>query len=324
MPIVVSDYKAPTWCPGGHLQTVLPAKLMPRPKVSYRREKVEMLDGDFVLWDWVEPEPLDPKTPVLVHFHGLEGSSRSHYAEALMASCVERGWRGVVAHFRSCGGEMNRLPRAYFAGDSADCEWVLKMVHNRYPQADLRAVGVSLGANQLSKFLGDRGEDASFLKAAAAIGAPLDLVAGSERISKGVNTLYAEMFLSTLKPKLEQKAKMFPGVIDMDAVRACKTMFDFDNVYTAPIHGFASAMDYWQKCSAKPVLKNVRVPLLLLNAQNDPFFPAWGLPTESEISSSVVADFPKEGGHIGFPQGRAPGNILYLPQRVMRFFDTGS
>ena len=154
MPIVVSDYKAPSWCPGGHLQTVLPAKLMPRPKVSYRREKVEMPDGDFMLWDWVEPEVKDVTAPILVHFHGLEGSSRSHYAEALMASCVERGWRGVVAHFRSCGGEMNRLPRAYFAGDSADCEWVLKTVHRRYPTADLRAVGVSLGANQLAKFLG--------------------------------------------------------------------------------------------------------------------------------------------------------------------------
>lgn len=324
MPIVASDYVAPSWCPGGHLQTVVPAKLIPRPKVSYRRERVEMPDGDFVLWDWVEPEPSNPAAPVLVHFHGLEGSSRSHYAEALMAACVDRGWRGVVAHFRSCGGELNRLPRAYFAGDSNDCEWVLKTVHRRYPDAPLRAVGVSLGANQLAKFLGDRGADATFLTAAAAVGAPLDLVAGSERISKGVNLLYATMFLSTLKPKLEEKARMFPDLIDMEAVRACKTMYDFDNVYTAPMHGYASAMEYWQKCSAKNVLGNVRVPLLLLNAQNDPFLPSWSLPTDVEMSSFVVADFPEEGGHIGFPQGRAPGNILYLPKRIMRFFDTGS
>ena len=169
MPIVVPDYKAPSWCPGGHLQTVIPAKFMPRPAIEYRREKVELPDGDFMLWDWAVPEPADPSAPVLVHFHGLEGSSRSHYAEALMAACTERGWRGVVAHFRSCGGEMNRLPRAYFAGDSDDCEWVLRTVHERFPDAELRAVGVSLGGNQLAKYLGDRGTDAGFLTAAVSV-----------------------------------------------------------------------------------------------------------------------------------------------------------
>lgn len=324
MPISESDYKAPHWCPGGHLQTVIAARFMPRPKVKYRREKVEMPDGDFMLWDWSQPEPADKNAPVLVHFHGLEGSSRSHYAEALMARCAERGWRGVVAHFRTCGGEMNRLPRAYYAGDSDDCEWVLKTVHARFPGAKLYSVGVSLGANQLAKYLGDRGEDAGFLTAAAAIGAPMDLVAGSERISKGVNVLYADMFMSTLKPKLELKAKQFPHLVSEEALRSCRTMFDFDSIYTAPIHGFGSAMELWQKSSAKAVLPNVRVPLLLLNAKNDPFFPAWCLPGEREISNYVTAEFPDEGGHIGFPQGKAPGNILYLPDRIMRFFDTGS
>lgn len=324
MPISVSDYNAPSWCPGGHLQTVLPARFMPHAHPTYRREHVEMPDGDFMIWDWATPDPLRADAPVLVHFHGLEGSSRSHYAEALMVKCVERGWRGVVAHFRGCGGELNRLPRAYFAGDSDDCEWVLRTVRGRFLDAPLYAVGVSLGANQLAKYLGDRGTDAGFLTAAVAIGAPLDLVAGSERISKGVNVLYADMFLGTLKPKLEEKARMFPDLIDMEAVRRCETMYDFDNVYTAPMHGFASAMEYWQKCSCKTVLPDVRVPLLLLNAKNDPFLPAWCLPGETEISSAVTAEFPEEGGHIGFPQGKAPGNILYLPNRVMRFFDTGS
>lgn len=241
-----------------------------------------------------------------------------------MAACVDRGWRGVVAHFRSCGGEINRLPRAYFAGDSDDCEWVLKTVHGRFPGAQIRAVGVSLGGNQLAKYLGDRGTDASFLTAAVSVGAPLDLVAGSERISKGVNTLYADMFLHTLRQKLEKKAGQFPDIIREEDVKACRTMFDFDNTYTAPIHGFRSAMEYWQKCSAKTVLPDVRVPLLLLNAKNDPFLPSWCLPTVDEMSAFVTGDFPEEGGHIGFPQGRAPGNINYLPQRIMRFFDTGS
>ncbi len=324
MPVSISDYTAPSWCRGGHLQTIIPAKVSTRPEVTYRREHVSMPDGDFMIWDWALPEPLKADAPVLVHFHGLEGSSQSHYALALMHECVRWGWRGVVAHFRSCGGELNRLPRAYFAGDSNDCEWVLKSVKARFPEAPMYAVGVSLGANQLTKYLGDRGSDAAkLLTAAAAIGAPLDLVAGSERISKGVNVLYANMFLSTLKPKLEAKAKLFPDLIDIEAVRRCVTMYDFDTIYTAPMHGYGSAMEYWQKCSCKQALPDVRVPLLFLNAKNDPFLPAWCLPSATEMSSYVVGEFPEDGGHIGFPQGRMPGNLLYLPARIKRFFDTG-
>ena len=324
MPISTSDYHAPTWCVGGHLQTVIPAKVSTKPQVEYRREHVSTPDGDFMIWDWLQPEPLRADTPVLVLFHGLEGSSHSHYALSLMDECKKWGWRGVVAHFRSCGGELNRLPRAYFAGDSDDCEWVLKTVKSRFPRAPMYAVGVSLGANQLTKYLGDRGTDAtSLLTAAAAVGAPLDLVAGSERISKGVNILYANMFLSTLKPKLEAKARLFPELIDIEAVRRCETMYDFDTIYTAPIHGFRSAMDYWQKCSCKQALPNVQVPLLFLNAKNDPFLPAWSLPRAQEMSNYLLGEFPEEGGHIGFPEGKMPGNLLYLPTRIKRFFDTG-
>lgn len=324
MPLSQSDYRAPSWCPGGHLQTVIPARLSPRPKVSYRREIVETPDADIVAWDWAEPEPLDSEAPVLVHFHGLEGSSRSHYAEALMAACADRGWRGVVAHFRTCG-IMNRLPRAYNAGDTADNSWVLRTVRKRWPKSRVYAVGVSLGGNQLAKCLGDYGSEASrFVDAAVSICAPIDLVAGSERISKGVNILYSNMFLETLKEKLLEKAARWPDLVDVEAVRRCKTMYDFDQAFTAPMFGFSSAMAYWQKSSAKAVLPNVRVPLLLLNAKNDPFLPAWALPGASELSDSVVAEYPEEGGHVGFPTGGFPGDINYLPQRVMRFFDTGS
>ena len=325
MPISKSDYSAPSWCPGGHLQTVIPARITARPKVTYRREIVTTPDDDIVAWDWAEPEPLDPAAPVLVHFHGLEGGSDSHYAEALMHECVRIGWRGVVAHFRTCGGLMNRLPRAYFAGDTADNSWVLKTVHGRFPQAKMYAVGVSLGGNQLSKCLGDLGKDAiGLVEGAVSICAPTDLVAGSERISKGVNTLYADMFLKTLKLKLEEKARLYPDLFDIEVIRRCRTLYDFDDIYTAPVHGFKSAMDYWQKCSAKQYLPGVRVPLLLLNAQNDPFLPAWALPTAAEMSSSVLGEFPKEGGHVGFPEGgRFPGDLEYLPRRVMKFFGTG-
>ena len=320
MPLIKSDYVAPKWLPGAHLQTVVPARLFPRPEVSYRRELIDMPDGDFMIFDWARPEPEALTAPVLVHFHGLEGDSHSHYAEALMNACAERGWRGVVAHFRGCGGLPNRLPRAYFAGDSADCDWVMRTVHKRYLNAPIYAVGVSLGGNYISKYLGDMGSRVSFITAAVSVGAPVDLVAGSEVMSRGANKLYSEMFLSTLKDKLIDKAKRFPDLIDLKAVMKCRTLYDFDSIYTAPIHHFKSAMDYWTKCSAKPVLKNVQVPLLLLNAKNDPFMPVWALPTEKDVSSFVYLEQPEEGGHIGFPRGNPPGDLGWLPERIMKFF----
>ncbi len=325
MPISKSDYRAPSWCPGGHLQTVIPARLSAKPEVRYRREIVETPDGDIVAWDWAAPEPADPKAHVFVLFHGLEGGSSSHYALAFMSECVRKGWRGVVAHYRDCGGLTNIKPRAYFAGDTQDSSWVLKTIRARFPDAPVYAVGVSLGGNQVAKMLGDFGGGAKeFVTAAAAVCAPIDLVAGSERISKGVNILYANMFLDTLIEKLREKARRFPDLIDLSDVERIKTMYDFDDFYTAKMHGYRSAMSYWQACSAKPVLKDVRVPLLLLNARNDPFLPAWALPSESEISSDVLSEFPDEGGHVGFPEGSCPGRLGYLPRRVMRFLDAGS
>ena len=320
MPLLQSDYKAPRGLPGAHLQTVVPARFFPRPPVSYRREIIDTPDGDFMILDWSEPEPTALDAPVLVHFHGLEGSSHSHYAEALMHECAKDGWRGVVAHFRGCGGLPNRLPRAYFAGDSDDCEWILKTIHERFITAPIYAVGVSLGGNYIAKYMGDRPKTSSFLTAAVSIGAPVDLVAGSEIMSVGANKLYEDMFLSTLKEKLIDKAKRFPDIIDINKVRQCKNLYDFDSVYTAPIHGFKSAMEYWTLCSAKWYLKNVERPLLLLNAKNDPFLPRWALPTEKDVSECVYLEQPEEGGHIGFPRGNPPGDLGYLPERVMRFF----
>lgn len=321
MPLFIPDYRAPRFIPGRHLQTILPARFFRRPDILYRREEITMPDGDFMLFDWAEPAPQSPDAPVLVHFHGLEGDSHSHYAVALMAHCVKNGVRGVVAHFRSCGGKINRLPRAYFAGDTQDNSWVLRTVHARFPKAPIFAVGVSLGGNQLAKCLGDLGSKMSFLTGAVCVGAPLDLVAGTEVMTRGANIFYGKMFLSTLKKKAVEKAKMFPDIVDAKEILSCKNLYDFDSVYTAPVHGFRSGMDYWTRCSAKPVLDKVEVPLLLINAKNDPFLPAWALPSVDEVSRSVYLDFPDEGGHIGFPifeNGKA--SLSYLPKRIFRFF----
>lgn len=322
MPRLECDYAAPSWAPGAHLQTIIPARISPRPEVKYRREHWDTPDGDFILFDWCLPEPKDPKTPILIHFHGLEGASDSHYAIALMHEASIRGWRGCVACYRSCGGELNRLPRAYFAGDTAECAWVVQCVHARFPEAPIYLAGMSLGGNYVAKYAGDMGESIpSYVRAIAAVGAPLDLVAGSEIVSHGANRFYAKMFLSTLQEKVERKIQIFGDFIDVRAFRRVKNLYEFDEVYTAPIHGFKNGMDYWTRCSAKYVLPDVRVPLLLLNPLNDPFQPIWALPTESDISDFVFLEQPAEGGHIGFPTGKWPGTIDWLPRHILHFFD---
>jgi len=319
-----APYEAPGWLPGGHLQTIIPAKLVPLPRVTYRRERWDAPDGDFVDVDFALPEPGAATAPLLVLFHGLEGDSQSHYARSLMRDAADRGWRGMVVHFRGCSGEPNRLPRAYHSGDSDEADWILRRVHARWPQARFHAVGVSLGGNVLAKWLGERAEDARFVTAAASIGSPLDLAAGGAALGRGFNRVYTQMFLATLKPKALEKVRRFPGIADAERLRASRNLYEFDNEYTAPIHGFRDTDDYWTRASGKPWLGGVRVPHLVLNALNDPFVPAASLPRPQDVSGYVRLEQPAGGGHIGFARGALPGRLDYLPQRIHEFFRSGS
>jgi predicted alpha/beta-fold hydrolase len=324
MPLLPSTYRAPVWLPGGHAQTIAAAKAVPRPRVDYRRERWTTPDEDFIDVDFALPEPPIDEAPVLVLFHGLEGNSQSHYALAMMRAAADRGWRGLVAHFRGCSGEPNRLPRAYHSGDSEEGDWILRRVRARWPRAPLYAVGVSLGGNMLAKWLGERAEDARFVTAAASVGAPLDLAAGGAAISRGFSLVYTKMFLATLRDKALDKIERFPGVADADAIRASRDLYEFDNAFTAPVHGFRDTDDYWSRASGKPWLAGVRVPHLVLNALNDPFVPAESLPRAEQVSRDVFLEQPDQGGHIGFAQGPWPGRLDFLPQRLFRFFEHGA
>jgi uncharacterized protein len=319
-----STYIAPAWLPGGHLQTIFPAKIVPLPRVAYRRERWDTPDGDFIDVDFALPEPGDPDAALLVLFHGLEGNSQSHYSRSLMRDAADRGWRGLVVHFRGCSGEPNRLPRAYHSGDSDEGDWILRRVHARWPNARLHAVGVSLGGNMLAKWLGERAEDAQFVTAAASVGSPLDLAAGGAALARGFNRVYTQMFLATLKPKALAKVLRFPGIADAARLRASRDLYAFDNEYTAPVHGFRDTDDYWARASGKPWLHGVRVPHLVLNALNDPFVPAASLPRPHDVSRYVRLEQPAGGGHIGFARGAMPGRLDYLPQRLHEFFRSGS
>ena len=294
------------------------------PVVQYRRERWDTHDSDFIDVDFALPEPMANDAPLLVLFHGLEGDSQSHYAVAMMRWFADRGWRGLVVHFRGCSGEANRLPRAYHSGDSEEGDWILRAVRLRWPEAPLYAVGISLGGNMLAKWAGERGQDASFVTAAASIGSPLDLAAGGAALGRGFNMIYTRMFLATLKSKALAKLQQFPDIARdgeyTRRLRASRSLYEFDNEYTAPLHGFRNTEDYWDRASGKRWLQAVRIPYLLLNARNDPFVPAASLPQPPDVSRAVELEQPAHGGHIGFARGPWPGRIDFIAERLHRFF----
>ncbi len=264
----------------------------------------------------------DPAQPLYVLFHGLEGSSRSHYAMAFMAAIRARGHTGVVMHFRGCSGESNRLPRAYHSGDSAEIDWLLRRLKHSRPIQMIFATGVSLGGNALMKWLGEAGAAAGELvSAACAVSAPLDLMAAGLNLQRGFNMLYTRRFLATLKKKSIAKLAAFPDLFDLAMMRGSRNLYQFDNVVTAPLHGYRDTDDYWTRASSKPLLKHIAVPTLIINALNDPFVPAESLPTSDEVSRCVRLEYPAAGGHAGFVSGPFPGRLDWLPRRLLHHFD---
>ena len=339
-------YVAPLWLPGGQLQTIWPALFARRvqgmPPV-YRRERWDTPDGDFIDVDYLvgdekgvhtdggrtdhtvddsdelsSVQAMTKQQPMLVVFHGLEGSSRSHYGEAFAGLARERGWACVLPHFRGCSGEINCAPRAYHSGDHAEIGWVLQQVRAVHP-GPVVAVGVSLGGNALLRWAAEVGTDAKqHVDAVAAVCAPTDLAAGGHAIGRGLNRqIYTRMFMKTLVPKALNKLAQYPGLFDREALLRSRDLYEFDNVFTAPLHGFKNTEDYWQRASAQPLLAAIRIPALVLNARNDPFVPAASLPREDEVGPFVTLWQPPQGGHVGFPAGNPPGNVQAMPAAVM-------
>jgi uncharacterized protein len=276
-------------------------------------------DDDFLDIDKQNASQAD--RPLLVLFHGLEGSSQSHYAQAFADWAAENDVNFAVPHFRGCSGELNRAPRAYHSGDHEEIDWVLQRLRQEHRTAGgktLIAAGVSLGGNALMRWAAEHGHQASHrADAVASICAPLDLMQSGRAIGEGLNRyLYTPMFLRSMRPKAMAKWAQHPGLFDRAALLAAKDLYAFDNVFTAPLHGFKNTEDYWTRASAKPLMQDIRVPALAVNALNDPFVPAASLPRNHEVSSSVTLWQPPVGGHVGFAQGRWPGHVRAMPNAV--------
>jgi predicted alpha/beta-fold hydrolase len=314
--IALTPFSSPWWLPGGHLQTIY-SSLRPPPRVALARERWETPDGDFIDVDFAGAALAGQQ---LVLFHGLEGGSDSHYARAIAAHALAAGLRIAMPHWRGCSGELNRKPRAYHSGDSEEVDWIVRKL--KKSGTELFAIGVSLGGNALLKWLGERGEgSAALVRRAAAVSAPIDVAAAGRALDKGINRLlYTRMFLSTLKPKSLRKLEAFPGLFDAARVRAARTFREFDDMVTAPLHGFRGVDHYWSSASSAPYLDGIRVPTLLLNARNDPFLPEQDLLAATrKTSQSTVLEFPHSGGHVGFLSGPFPGRHDWLAQRLLHF-----
>lgn len=317
---------AAPWLPGGHALTIGSALVAGRTgePTRWRRQRLETPDGDFIDVDWAEPSAAPPSRGVVL-FHGLEGSSNSHYARALADWTRRIGWALAVPHFRGCSGEVNRAPRAYHSGDWPEIDWMLRQVrHAMGDEVDLVAIGVSLGGNALLRWAAETGAARSPVGALAAVCAPLDLAASAAAISGGLGRwTYTPMFLRTMKTKALAKWAQFPGLFDRERMLKARTLQDFDDVFTAPLHGFIDAADYWQRCSAGPHLHRIRIPTLVLNPRDDPFVPKAALP--KQVASEQVRLWqPERGGHVGFASGCFPGSIDALPQVLTDWLERAS
>ena len=317
------NYVAPWWLPGGNLQTIWPALYSRRvfgPHPQYRRERWTTPDQDFIDVDWMvdvaEALPAAVR-PLLVLFHGLEGTSRSQYAEAFADFAHTQGLQYAVAHFRGCSGELNLAPRAYHSGDFEEIDWILRRFRRQH-NGPMFAVGISLGGNALLRWAEEMGAQAGqVVNRVAAVCSPIDLAAGGYAIGRGFNRLvYTRMFLNSMKPKALRKLAQHPGLFDADALRTARDLYEFDNVFTAPLHGFKSTEDYWARASAKPHLSSIKIPALVVHARNDPFVPAWSLPSQCDVGAHVTLWQPAHGGHVGFPHGPMPGHVRTMPDAV--------
>ncbi|MDE3020635.1 MAG: hydrolase [Pseudomonadota bacterium] len=315
------DYQAPSWLPGGHLQTLYPALFARNEPLTFTWERIPTPDGDFIDIAWHHhPHP----QALYILFHGLEGNSESHYALSLMQAVHASGASGAVVHFRGCSGKANIKARAYHSGDSEEVNWILSWFAHQAASLPRFAIGVSLGGNVLLKWLGEAKNHAcTFIQKAIAVSAPMALETAARTIDTGLNRyLYARHFLATLKPKAIQKITAHQLLISPKAILNATTLATYDDLFTAPVHGFRNATDYWRQSASLPLLPYITLPTLIINARNDPFMPAASLPTQNQVSPFITLYYPEEGGHAGFICGPFPGKLDWLSQCIINFCNT--
>jgi uncharacterized protein len=313
-------FSAPWWCRNRHLQTFW-GPLLRRGGLSLRRERVDTEDGDFVDLDWLDGPA---GAPLVLLLHGLEGTARSHYIVGMLREIAARGWRGVVMNFRSCSGELNRLPRFYHSGDTGDLDAIVTRLTRREPEVRLGVAGVSIGGNIVLKWLGEREMDVpKQVHAAVAICVPFDLTVCARALDRGFErVVYTANFMRTMKRKVKLKARALPGFVDVAAARRARTFAEYDRVVTAPLSGFVDEMDYWTRASCRPYLARIRARALVINALDDPFVPSEALPDPAALPPGVALVLTERGGHVGFVDSLRPGRASWAERTAIDFLAT--
>jgi predicted alpha/beta-fold hydrolase len=313
--IVPSTFQPAWWLSNPHAQTVWGSRFRSPSPIKFLWERLELPDGDFLDLAWGGKG----KGPIIIILHGLEGSYRSRYASGILKAIAQRGWRGVLLHFRGCSDEPNRLTRGYHSGDTSDFQAVFTTLRQREPNTPLAAVGYSLGGNVLFKWLGEQGKQAGLI-AAVGISVPFDLARAAWQLEQGFSQVYQWSLMKSLQRSLQRKFRCRDCPFDLKALRKIRTFKEFDDLVTAPLHGFIDANDYWQRSSCRSFLRRIQIPTLILHSMDDPFVPKDAIPSASDLSPTVQLELSSEGGHVGFISGHWPWQPKYwLEQRITEF-----
>ena len=307
------------WCPGAHLQTIWGGLLRGHAELPLTRVRWELPDGDFLDVDQLAAAP---GAPYVIVLPGLESSSRSSHVLGMLEQAHRRGWGGTAMNFRGCGGPPNRLRRSYHGGDTGDLAWVVDTVRAEHPDSPILLAGLSLGGNVLLKYLGEQGEGLpQAVRGAVAISTPVDLARSARGLAHGFSHVYGDRLVASLKRKTFVKLARYPDLVNADALRAVRTLEQFDNLVTGPVHGFKDAEEYWAKSSSAQFLPRIRRPTLLINAKDDPFLPAESIPIQAVADNPFLhGEFPEHGGHLGFLSGRRPwAPVNWAEERAAQF-----
>lgn len=312
-------FKPAWWLQNPHLQTLWAKLLRKQPKIKTHQERLELHDGDFLDLNFTAQQ----SGPIVLVLHGLEGSLQSKYASGILQTLHNSGYQAVFMHFRSCSGTINRLPRSYHSGDTADIQYVLSMLHQRYPDRLIAAIGFSLGGNALLKLLGETG-DHTRLSAAVAVSVPFQLDNAANQLNRGFSKLYRTHLLRCLRDKIRQKEKIIDlSFLPLHKLDHMKDFWEFDDRITAPLHGFQNVHDYYSHSSCRQYLKNIRKTTLILHAADDPFMTPDAIPDEQELSKHILLELSPKGGHVGFVSGKTPWSCQYwLEHRIIAFLNT--
>lgn len=318
-----SEFKPCRWGANPHIQTLLPTLVRKNRTIPYITERLEMPDGDFVDLAWSDTPESGTDRPVILIFHGLEGSIDSPYVKGIFQQIRKLGWNAVLMHFRGCSGVPNRLPRRYHSGETSDAAYLIEGLRKRYPKAPLAAVGYSLGGNMLLKYLGEKGERC-LLKAAVAVSVPFLLEKSVLRLETGLSRIYERHLLKTLiqNTKIKMRAVDCSELISIsiDQLDKLKSLREFDDYLTAPMHGLKDSDDYYTTCSSRQFLSRITCPTLLLQSRDDPFMTADVTPPPEELPENVRLELSDHGGHVGFISGGTPWNpVFWLEERIPEY-----